>query len=366
MRDVLPVAARWARDGRPFALATVVGIRGSAPRELGASMLVDEDGTVIGNVSGGCVDAAVAADGGEALREGSSRVRRYGVDDDPVHGIALTCGGEIDVLVRPVPRDSDAARQLCALAAADGAIGCALAIAGERTGRSWIVGDDVGADAEDPSTRRMLADAAALVRGDRARVLAYDAEGCRADDAAPSLLLVPFGSAPRLIVVGAVQFAVPLTRLAAALGFRCTVVDARPAFTSPERFPDAEVVVSWPDRYLASTDIDAATAICILTHDSRFDVPALRLALDGPAGYVGAMGSRATHDDRVQRLGEAGVTAAQMARLRSPIGLDLGGRSSEETALSIVAEIVARRNGATGAPLSERTGPVHLSGAEGA
>ncbi|WP_156758819.1 XdhC family protein [Microbacterium karelineae] len=360
MRDVLPVAAQWVREGREFAIATVVGIRGSAPRELGASMLIGGDGTVFGNVSGGCVDSAVAAEGAEAIGDGLARLGRYGVDDDPLHGIALTCGGEIDVLVRPVAPDDDAARQLCALAAADGAIGCALEITGDEMGRAWIVGDGVASDGADRATARMLADAGALVGGDRARLLSYDADGCRADGEDRSVLVVPFGSAPRLIVVGAVEFAVPLTRLAAALGFRGTIVDARPAFSSPERFPDAEVVVSWPDRYLGATDVDARTAICVLTHDDRFDVPALRVALGGPAGYVGAMGSRVTHDDRLRRLAESGVPTAQITRLRSPIGLDLGGRSAEETALSILAEIVAHRNGATGLPLSERAGPVHL------
>lgn len=360
MREILPVAARWAREGRPFALATVVAVRGSAPREVGASMVVGQDGAVFGNVSGGCVDAAVAADGADAMRDGRPRLARYGIDDDPLHGIALMCGGEIDVVVRAIAPGSAAARDLVALAGAgDAGASYVVGTAGAHLGGAWLVGRDGPARPADPAVAALLADAAALAGDGRPRSLAYDAAGCRADDGADAALVIPFGAKPRLVVVGAVEFAVPLTALAAQLGFRPIVVDARPAFASPERFPHAEVVVAQPARHLASAALDRATAVCVLTHDERFDVPSLLEALSSPAGYVGAMGSRRTHEDRLRRLAEAGATPAQLDRLRSPIGLDLGGRRADETALSILAEIVAVRNGATGRPLSQLRGAIH-------
>ena len=174
------------------------------------------------------------------------------------------------------------------------------------------------------------------------------------------MLGLPFPHAPRLIIIGAVEFSVALSRLGAASGFEVTVCDPREAFASPARFPDAhEVVHEWPHDYLARTPIDARTAICVLTHDPRFDVPALAVALRSPAGYVGAMGSRRTHDDRARRLADAGLTDVETQRLRSPIGLALGGRTPEETALSILAEIVMVRSGGRGGALRDTTGPVH-------
>jgi len=354
MREVLPVAARWARDGRDFAVATVAGVRGSAPRELGASMLVAADGAVFGNVSGGCVEGAVVEACSEALASGTASVHTYGISDDAVVGFGLTCGGIVDVLVRPIPAGSADARQLLALAGtADSPVALALAVSGKETGRAVLVSADAPHDAP-------WADAAALAADDRARILSYDSDGCRTEAVpAMSMLVIPFGSPPRLIVAGAVEYAVALSRLGSALGYRVTVVDPRDAFATGERFPGADVVIDWPDRFLRRESLDSRSAVCVLSHDPKFDVPALQVALAGPAGYVGAMGSRRTHEDRLARLAEAGVPPARLARLRSPIGLDLGGRSPEETALSILAEIVACRNGATGRPLSERAGPVH-------
>lgn len=376
MKGVLPIAAQWVRDGYEFAAATVVEIVGSAPRELGATMLVRADGAVVGNVSGGCVEGAVIDESLAVLGGAAARVVTYGIADaavaDPVFGLGLTCGGTIRVLVRAIRPGSQAAAQLCALDAADAVeaaarppVALALVTAGRGVGDTYLVGDGAdGASRAEGSVSAArataLADASALSGDDRAALLHYDADGCRTQATpATSLLVVPFGSPPRLIVVGAVEFAVALARLGSALGYRVTVVDPRPAFASAARFPGADVVVDWPDRYLETAAVDARTAICVLSHDAKLDVPALAVALAGPAGYVGAMGSRRTHADRIERLAEAGVPRERIAALRSPIGLDLGGRSPAETALSILAEIVAVRNGATGAPLSHRGGPVH-------
>lgn len=356
MREVLPQAARWARSHRSFAVATVAGVRGSAPRPLGSSMLIGADGAVFGNISGGCVEGDVIDAGLDALASGRACVRHYGISEDAVFGVGLMCGGEIDVLVRPVPAGSDAARQLIALSErAEGDIVFALELSGGAPGRASILEQGMaGMDAA-------AGDAAALAGTDRAQVLRYDADGCRVGDptAERSVLVVPFGQPPQLVVIGAVEYAVALARLGAAMGMRVCVVDPRLVFAVPERFPGAEVVCDWPQRYLAEAALDGRAAICVLSHDPKIDEPALQAALSGPAGYVGAMGSRRTHEDRLARLTERGVTADQLRRLRSPIGLDLGGRSSEETALSILAEIVALRHGGSGRALTEVDGPVH-------
>ncbi|MBN9176759.1 MAG: XdhC family protein [Microbacterium sp.] len=356
MRDILDDALRWLSGGAPVAIATVVGIRGSAPRGLGAAMVVSADGQVRGNVSGGCVETAVVTACLDVIETGVPRVDGYGIAEDDLFAVGLMCGGSIDVLVRPVHPGSPEARDLAVLAAGE-AVAHVLCVRGEGVGAARAI-----RHAESGIHRDAAAIAAADAGGDRPRLMGYDADGCRAETGtaiAVEYLVVPFAGPPRLVVVGAVQQAVALARLGAATGWAVTVLDPRDAFAAPGRFPGAEVVVDWPDRWLESAALDGRSAVCVLSHDERIDAPALRVALRGPAGYVGAMGSRRTHDERVARLRVAGVTEEQLERLRSPIGLDLGGRSPEETALSILAEIVAVRHGASGRPLSELHGPIH-------
>ncbi|GAA4072826.1 XdhC family protein [Microbacterium laevaniformans] len=332
MREILSPAAQWVREGRAFAIATVVAVSGSAPRPVGASMIVS-DAAVFGNVSGGCVEGAVYERCLEAIDSGAVSVDSFGYSDGEGLAAGLTCGGAVEVLVRPVSPGSAAAAQLALLA--------------ER-------------DAAGIPTRFRLVTSGAL-RG--TGVVEHGTADASGADAAPhaDAIVVEVGARPRLIVVGAVEFAVALARLGQAMGQRVSVVDPRKVFANADRFPGAEVVVDWPDRYLAGERLDAATAICVLSHDPRLDVPALRVALGSPADYVGAMGSRRTHDDRLRRLRDAGVGDAELARLRSPIGLDLGGVCADETALSILAEIVADRRGGSGARLSGLAGPVHAA-----
>ncbi|QOC26948.1 MULTISPECIES: XdhC family protein [Microbacterium] len=328
MREILSPAARWVREGRAFAIATVVGTSGSAPRPVGSSMIVSAAG-VFGNVSGGCVEGAVYERALEAIATGDASVETFGYSDGEGLAIGLTCGGAVDVLVRPVPPAGAAAAQLALLA--------------ER-------------DARGIPTRFRLVTSGPLT-GAGFVIEAGDEDGDAGTDA--DAVVVEVGARPRLIVVGAVEFAVALARLGAALGHRVVVVDPREVFASVDRFPGAEVVVDWPDRYLATQSLEGPTAICVLSHDARLDVPALRVALASGADYVGAMGSRRTHDDRMRRLREAGVGDRELARLRSPIGLDLGAVSADETALSILAEIVADRHGGSGAALSTLAGAIH-------
>lgn len=371
MLDIAEELNRWAGQGRDFAVATVVAVDGSAPRRPGAALAVDADGTVVGSVSGGCVEGAVYELCEQALRDGGTLLERFGHSDDDAFATGLTCGGAIDVLVAPV-RAADPARPVLASALGAAARGEAAALArivsgpAELRGRALLVRPDGsyegGFDADPALDRTVAAEAGALLEAGRTGTLEVGAEGSRCG--APLTLLVESSvPPPRMIVFGAIDFASALVRVGKFLGHHVTVCDARPVFATQARFPEAdEIVVEWPHRYLERTAVDARTVLCVLTHDAKFDVPLLRRALRLPVAYVGAMGSRRTHLDRTARLREAGVSDLELARLRSPIGLDLGARTPEETALSIAAEIVANRRGGSGVPLTGAHTPIHHDG----
>ncbi|MFF9218396.1 XdhC family protein [Streptomyces viridosporus] len=371
MLDIAEELDRWVGQGRDFAVATVVAVDGSAPRRPGAALAVDADGTAIGSVSGGCVEGAVYGLCEQALRDGGTLLERFGHSDDDAFATGLTCGGAIDVLVAPV-RAADPARPVLASALGAVARGEAAALArivsgpAELRGRALLVRPDGsyegGFGAHPELDRTVAAEAGALLEAGRTGTLEVGAQGSRCG--APLTLLVESSvPPPRMIVFGAIDFASALVRVGKFLGHHVTVCDARPVFATRARFPEAdEIVVEWPHRYLERTSVDARTVLCVLTHDAKFDVPLLRRALRLPVAYVGAMGSRRTHLDRTARLREAGVGDPELARLRSPIGLDLGARTPEETALSIAAEIVANRRGGSGVPLTGAHTPIHHDG----
>ncbi|WP_018547096.1 XdhC family protein [Streptomyces sp. LaPpAH-108] len=368
MLDIAEELDRWVTQGRDFAVATVVGVGGSAPRPPGAALAVDADGAAIGSVSGGCVESEVYELCRQALADGESVLAPFGYDDADAFAAGLTCGGTLDILVTPVRADSpDRPVLTAALAAAARGRTAALAriVAGpaELLGRALLVGPDGtllgGFGARPELDRTVAAEAAALLDAGRTGTVETGERGERCG--APVTVLVESSvPPPRMIVFGAVDFASALVRVGAFLGYHVTVCDARPVFTTRARFPEAdEIVVDWPHRYLERTATDARTVLCVLTHDPKFDVPLLRRALRLPVAYVGAMGSRRTHLDRLELLRQAGLTELELARLHSPIGLDLGARTPEETALSIAAEIVAGRRGGTGVPLTGAHTPIH-------
>ncbi|MEU2247109.1 XdhC/CoxI family protein [Streptomyces sp. NPDC019224] len=371
MLDLAEELDRWAGQGRDFAVATVVAVSGSAPRPPGAALAVDRDGTAIGSVSGGCVEGAVYELCRQALDDGLTRLERFGYSDEDAFAVGLTCGGAIDILVTPVRAD-DPARPVFAVALAAAARGEAAAVAritegpAELLGRPLLVRPDGGYEGglggHPELDRTAVAETRALLDQGRTGPLTIGADGSRCGR--PLTLLVESSvPPPRMIVFGAIDFAAALVRAGKFLGYHVTVCDARPVFATRARFPDAdELVVDWPHRYLAGTTVDARTVLCVLTHDARFDVPLLEAALRLPVAYVGAMGSRRTHLQRNERLREAGLTELELARLHSPIGLDLGARTPEETALSIAAEIVAVRRGGSGAPLTGAHTPIHPPG----
>ncbi|MDF3298581.1 XdhC family protein [Streptomyces tropicalis] len=368
MLDIAEELDRWVRQGRDFAVATVVAVDGSAPRLPGAALAVDTDGAAVGSVSGGCVEGAVYELCRQALEDGGTVLERFGHSDEDAFAMGLTCGGTIDVLVTPV-RAADPARPVAAAALATAAGGGAAALARivtgppELAGRALLVRADgtyEGGFAAHPELdRTVAAEAAAFLDAGRTGTLEIGERGSRCGT--PLTLFVESSvPPPRMIVFGAIDFASALVRAGRFLGYHVTVCDARPVFATRTRFPEAdEIVVEWPHRYLDRTRTDGRTALCVLTHDVKFDVPLLQRALRLPVAYVGAMGSRRTHLDRADRLREAGVSELELARLRSPIGLDLGARTPEETALSIAAQIVADRRGGSGRPLAGAHTPIH-------
>ncbi|MFD9502154.1 XdhC family protein [Streptomyces sp. NPDC060035] len=368
MLDIADELHRWVGQGRAFAVATVVAVGGSAPRQPGAALAVDSEGTAIGSVSGGCVEGAVYELCRQALQDGTTVRERFGYSDEDAFAVGLTCGGVIDILITPVRAD-DCARPVFAAAFAAAAEGAAAAVArvtdgpADLLGRPLLVHPDGryegGLGGHPDLDRTAAAEARAMLDAGRTGEVTIGADGSRCGRPL-SLLVESSVPPPRMIVFGAIDFAAALVRAGRFLGYHVTVCDARPVFATAARFPEAdEIVVDWPHRYLAGTEVDARTVLCVLTHDAKFDVPLLELALRLPVAYVGAMGSRRTHLERNERLREAGVTERQLATLHSPIGLDLGARTPEETALSIAAEIVADRRGGSGVPLTGAHTPIH-------
>jgi len=372
MRDVLDSLAEWWEAGAEVGLGTVVATWSSAPRQPGAAMLVGPDGTAVGSVSGGCVEGAVYELAQAVLGSRQPVLQRYGVSDDDAFAVGLTCGGILDVYVERVDRTGFP--EWGAVAEAIGA-GTPVAVvtcvsAGEedpagRLGRRLVVWPDrtTGSLGTQRLDAALADDARGLLAAGRTGTLHYGYDGQRRGDSL-TLFVASYAPPPRMIVCGAIDFAAAVARIGGFLGYRVTVCDARPVFATKRRFPEAdEVVVAWPHRYLAAEAeagrVDERTVVCVLTHDPKFDAPLLEVALRLPLAYVGAMGSRRTHSDRLARLREAGLTAQELDRLASPVGLDLGARTPEETAVSIAAEIIAARWGGSGQRLTDQPGRIH-------
>jgi xanthine dehydrogenase accessory factor len=372
MREVLPELLEWWRNGDEIGVGTVVATFRSAPRPPGASMLVGPDETAVGSVSGGCVEGAVYELGQEVVESGVPVLQRYGISDDDAFAVGLTCGGILDVYVEKVSRETfPELEDLAADLEAGRPVAVATVI--EHPDPAWLgrrvvihpdtdeMTGSIGSPRADDAVRD---DAMGLLAAGTNATLSYGPDGERRGEGM-RVFVWAFAPKPRLLVFGAIDFAAAVARVGAFLGYHVTVCDARPVFATHSRFPEAdEVVVDWPHRYLAAEHeagrIDPRTVVTVLTHDPKFDVPLLEVALRLPeVAYVGAMGSRRTHEDRLARLREAGLTEEEIAGLSSPIGLDLGARTPEETAISIAAEIVAGRWGGSGERLTSLEGRIH-------
>ena len=371
MRDVLPELMTWWRAGETVGVGTVVATFRSAPRPPGASMLVGPDESAVGSVSGGCVEGAVYELAQEVVRTGTPVLERYGVSDDDAFAVGLTCGGILDVYVEQVDRQTfpelgDIAEDV------EAGRPVAIATVIEHPDPAWlgrrmVVRPDTDGSGSLGSSRADDAvhdDALGLLAAGHNATLTYGPDGERRGEGM-RVFVWAFAPKPRMLVFGAIDFAAAVARVGSFLGYHVTVCDARPVFATHSRFPDAdEVVVDWPHRYLAAERdagrVDERTVLAVLTHDPKFDVPLLEVALRLPeVAYVGAMGSRRTHEDRLDRLREAGLTDKELERLSSPIGLDLGARTPEETAISIAAEIIAGRWGGSGERLATTDGRIH-------
>lgn len=360
MQELLETLDGWTAEGEPAGRAVVIRTFGSAPRPEGAVLIRADDGRIAGSVSGGCVEGAAAGEIERARSDGHSRVIRYGISDEEAWDVGLACGGTIDVLVEPV----------VPLAAVSGARDRGIALAtilpvdappsafgrhepgdGALPERPIVVHADgrregsLGSASDDEALGAAAAEA--LLRGTSRTVTIGDRQ----------VFVEAFPVKPRLVIVGAVEVARSLAVYAKELGYEIVVVDGRASFATPERFPADRVdllVVGWPDEVADEIGLGAEDAVAVLTHDVKFDEPAIVEALRRGCRYVGAVGSKKTQADRRARLRDLGVSDAELARLRGPVGLDLGGRNPAETALAIIAEVVAERYGGSGAPLFER------------
>ncbi|NEM91447.1 XdhC family protein [Galbitalea soli] len=340
--------------GRPLAVATAVAIEGSAPRTVGTSMAFDGE-AVLGSIAGGCVEGAVVEACEAVLADGLSRTVDYGVSDETAYSVGLTCGGQLSIVVRLV-RPGDEVHGVLR----DARLGHPVAL---------LTPVPPAADAPDDTTPLTAARTTELAARHAARLLAErdsrialggSALSTIDCDGEPLDVFVEVATEPaHLVIVGAMEFSAALSRAAQALGYRVTVCDARPLFATPARFPGASVVVGWPPEVLPSLAIDARSVVCVLSHDARFDAEVIHLALDSPAGFVGAMGSRRTHGRRLQSLRERGVGEEALGRLHSPIGLDLGASTPEETAISILAEVLQARTASSARPLRSTQGQIH-------
>ncbi|MGO8948467.1 MAG: XdhC family protein [Ktedonobacterales bacterium] len=357
MREVMPEVEQWLTSGEQIAVARVISVVGSAPRGLGATLAINENGGISGSVSGGCVEPAVIEEGMRSIRTGKPRLLTFGITEEQnLEQIGLSCGGEIRVFVERLERSDVTLALLRALQFEEPT---ALAtVISAPPGRSQLVGGQLlvtmgprGKEAilgtldQTPLERSITTDAYELLQRGECDIRRYSEPG--GAEHSIEVFYGVFPAPPRLVIVGAGHISMPLTKLAKVLGYHVIVVDAREAFATRERFPDADdVLVEWPDEALGRLIISANTSIAVLTHDDKFDVPALAAALRSPANYVGVIGSRGTREQREQRLREVGITTEEISRIYGPIGLAIGAKTPEEIALAILAQMVAVRHGA--------------------
>lgn len=368
MKEVLDDVVRWQSAGQRAAIARVVGTEGSSPRDAGAAMAVSEGSEVSGSVSGGCVEGAVVGAALEILAgEREPGVITFGFSDEDAFAVGLTCGGTIHLFVEPVTESASDGPLYGALRAAVDAsepVALVTVIAGPGIGSKLLVRPDTApvGTLGDPDLDRVVGrDALGELEAGLSSTRHYGAHGEAREDVV-SVFIESFVVPPRMIIFGAVDFTAALARVGKLLGFRVTVCDARAVFATVQRFPMAdEVVNSWPDRFLAEVgdSLGPRDVVCVLTHDHKFDVPAIVAATQTKVGYVGAMGSRRTNEGRIVRLREVGMSDADIATVMSPIGLDIGARTPEETAIAICAEVIANRTGRRAGSLRDTSGPIH-------
>jgi xanthine dehydrogenase accessory factor len=369
MTDALPrsldVALRWLDEGRRVVAATLIETLGSAPLDPGAEMLVDDTGRIEGSVTGGCVEGALAEEAARVLDGAPPRTISYGITDEQAIGVGLMCGGTVELLVAEITEAHRDALTAVRDAVADGrpaALATVIDGDGDGAGAKLAVLEAraIGSlDGPELLTRSVVRDARGFLDEGLSAVRRYGAHG-EVLGSELRVHLQAFAASPVMVIFGAIDFSAALARAAVEVGYRVTICDARSAFADSPRFTDhAEVVVDWPDRHLAGRTLGPRDAVLVFTHDPKFDEPAVIAALAGGAGYVGALGSRRTHASRVERLRAAGITDAELDRIQAPCGLDIGARTPAETAISVLAEILAARSHRPGGRLADADGPIH-------
>jgi xanthine dehydrogenase accessory factor len=360
------VARRWLDEGRRVVAATLVETVGSAPLDPGAQMLLDDTGRIEGSVTGGCVEAALVEEAQGVLAGAPPRVATYGITDSQAADVGLMCGGTVRVFVHELraPEAMDAAREAIEQGRP---VVLATLLDGPAAGSQMAVLEDgvvAGLEHTELLDASVARDARGYLDEGRSAIRAYSEKG-ETMGSDLRVAIHAFATAPRMVVFGAIDFSAALARIACEIGYRVTIVDARQAFLQSPRFGEhAETVVAWPDAYLAGRELGPRDAVLVFTHDPKFDEPALIAALESAAGYIGALGSRRTHADREKRLRAAGVSDADLRRVSSPCGLDVGARTPAETAIAVLGEILALRAGRAGGRLAEAEGPIHPRPAE--
>jgi xanthine dehydrogenase accessory factor len=354
---------QWLAEGRRVVVASLVSTVGSAPLDPGAEMLFDDTGRIEGSVTGGCVEAALAEVAADVLAGTPPRVVRYGISDDEAVDVGLMCGGTVEVFVHQLGDESqEPLKEAQAALEAGDRVAVATLLDGPRAGAKLTVLEHrtVGSLQVAPLLDRNVEKEARGLLDQGVSVVRSYGSGGEVLDSELRVYIEAFAPPPSLVIFGAIDFSEAVARIASTLGFRVTICDARAPFASSPRFSAAaEVVVEWPDRYLAGRELGQRDAVLVFTHDPKFDEPALAAALASGAGYVGALGSRRTQEQRKKRLREAGVAEEDVERISAPCGLDIGARTPAETAVSILAEVIAKRTGREGGSLAASGGPIH-------
>lgn len=362
MRDVLDRVEGWLAAGRQVALATVVATERSAPRDPGAVLAVTDSLEVAGSVSGGCVEAAVIEEAAQVLKTGQPRRVTYGISDEDAIAVGLSCGGIVHVFIEPMTAMREIFPALARAIREEVPAALATAVTGSFAGAKMLVEPErvLGGLGDPALDAAVTADARAMLEQAQTGARRYGiGTAPRREDV--EVFIDAFAPPPRMYIFGATTHAAAVARIGRFLGYRVTVCDARAALATRERIPDADaIVVRWPDEFLTQAPVDRRTVICVLTHDPKFDVPLLKIALTTTAGYIGVLGSRRTHEARCRTLRAEGVSEDALRRLHAPIGLDIGARTPEEVAVAIAAEIVALRDGEPRAPV---TGAAGMGGA---
>jgi xanthine dehydrogenase accessory factor len=362
------IAVDWLREGRRVVGATLVETIGSAPLDPGAQMLIDDRTNIEGSVTGGCIEGALVEEAGRILSGASPQVVTYGISDEQATGVGLMCGGTVRVFVHEQRDDALEALEAVAEARTAAApVAMATLLDGEGAGAKMAILADrtVGSlgvtELLDHSVER---DARGQLDEGVSRIRRYGAGG-EVMGSELAVYIQAFSSRPRMVIFGAIDFSAEMANVASRIGYEVTICEAREPFARSPRFAaNAEVVVDWPDRYLEGRELAPRDVVLVFTHDPKFDEPALIAALGSGAGYVGALGSRRTQRRRAERLREAGLDESSIARIHAPCGLDVGARTPSETAISILAEVIALRTGRSAEPLGETSGPIHPTEAE--